>query len=79
MADYRLYGLDNSGKFSFAEWIKAYDDSDAVQQVRILQNTARKCEVWQGNRLVASFDASDLTIAPRKRSLSHIARRPFTL
>ena len=62
MSDYRLYCLDGSGNIGFADWIRAADDRDAVAQARLLKRAARKCEVWQGNRLVATLDTSDLMI-----------------
>jgi hypothetical protein len=43
-----------------AEWIDAADDADAVRQAQVLKQNARKCEVWDGNRLVARLDAQDL-------------------
>jgi hypothetical protein len=61
-SDYRLYCLDSSGNINLAKWIKADNDSDAVQQARSLNRAARKCEVWQGSRLVASLGANDFTI-----------------
>ena len=60
MPSYRLYCLDSDGQISFAEYIEAEDDGDAVRQARSLKRAARKCEVWQGNRLVASLDTNDL-------------------
>jgi hypothetical protein len=60
MSDYRLYCQDGTGTISLAEWIKAQDDEDAIQQARSHKSAVRKCEVWQGNRLVASLDASEL-------------------
>lgn len=60
MLDYRLYCLDGTGTISLAEWIQAQDDEDAIQQARSHKSAVRKCEVWQGNRLVANLDASEL-------------------
>lgn len=57
---YRLYCLDGRGQISMAEWIDAADDADAVRQAQVLKQNARKCEVWDGNRLVARLDAQDL-------------------
>jgi hypothetical protein len=57
---YRLYCLDGLGQISMAEWIDAKDDRGAVRQAQILKQDARKCEVWDGNRLVARLDAQDL-------------------
>ena len=60
MVAYRLYCLDGEGRISFAEWFDARDDVDAVRQARLLKQDALKCEVWQGQRLVASLGISDL-------------------
>ena len=43
-----------------AEWIDAANDNDAVRQARVLKQDAQKCEVWNGNRLVARLDSEDL-------------------
>jgi len=60
MAHYRLYCLDRFGKISFADWIDAPDDQDAVRQAHDLKNGSRQCEVWEGRRLVASLEAREL-------------------
>jgi hypothetical protein len=61
MSDYRLYCLDAAGRISFAEWIIAKDDDEAIAKARGLKRDLRKCEVWHDNRLVASLDAQDLS------------------
>ena len=61
MADYRLYCLDGAGRISLAEWISASDDEDAIWQAHDLKLHALKCEIWKGERLVATLDAKDLT------------------
>ena len=66
MSDYRLYFLDGTGKFSFGQWIEADDDIAALEKVRSFASEARKCELWQCNRLVGSFNVRDLTVAMRK-------------
>jgi hypothetical protein len=38
-----------------AEWIDAEDDQDAIRQAEVLNQGARKCEVWNDNRLVATI------------------------
>jgi hypothetical protein len=55
MADYRLYCLDGAGRISLAEWIDAADDEAAVAKARELHGQALKCEIWRGQRLVASL------------------------
>jgi hypothetical protein len=59
-AKYTLYCLDERGQISLAELIHAEDDRDAIRQAQVLKQDARKCEVWQGKRLVAQLDSQDL-------------------
>lgn len=59
MAAYRFYCLDGEGRITFAEWIDARDDVDAVRKARDLRLHAPKCEVWQGKRLVATLNARE--------------------
>ena len=54
MAEYRLYCLDSDGTSVAAEWIEAASDSEAIEQARAMQGL-RRCEVWQGHRLVATL------------------------
>lgn len=61
MHHYRVYCLDGAGKISLAEWIEAGDDADATQQAHDLKRGALKCEVWQGDRLVATIDGQALS------------------
>ena len=61
MSDYRIYGLNGGGEISFAEWIEAADDTDAIQQARSHNHAALKREVWQANRLVGSLGTTDDT------------------
>jgi len=56
-----LYCLDGAGEIELADWIEAADDADAVRQAQKLKKDARKCEVWQGRRLVATLDDQRLT------------------
>jgi len=58
--NYRLYCLDAHGHISMAEWIYAADDEDAIRQAQTLKQDAQKCEVWDGNRLVARLESQDL-------------------
>ena len=55
MKAYRLYRIDGAGKFWAADWIEAEGDEQAIQAAREL-NRCRKCELWQGNRLIARLD-----------------------
>ena len=61
---YRLYCLDRTGRISFAEWIDADADAEAVGQARALKNGAIRCEVWEAQRLVAVFGADGLDGSP---------------
>lgn len=61
MASYRLYCLDSAGRISLAEWIEAGDDAQALGQARLLKGGARKCEVWEGKRLVGRLREHDLS------------------
>ena len=57
MGDYRLYCLDGAGKIHFADDFKAESDHEAVSKAAAMKPDAIKCEVWEGQRLVASFNA----------------------
>jgi len=52
VATYRLYCLDGVDKVASAEWIEAADDQAAMGTAEGLRS-GRKCELWQGSRLVA--------------------------
>jgi hypothetical protein len=54
---YRLYCLDGVDKVVSAEWVEAERDEAAISQAEELRR-GRKCELWQGQRLVASLDRS---------------------
>lgn len=56
MQQYRLYTLDGVGKISRAETIEAQSDEDAIMIARSAKKPVR-CELWQGNRLIASIPA----------------------
>ena len=55
MGTYRLYCLDGVDKVASAEWIEAADDDTAIDSAEGMHG-GRKCELWQGNRLVAVVD-----------------------
>ncbi|HEX2803109.1 MAG TPA: hypothetical protein VHN55_03905 [Sphingomicrobium sp.] len=61
MAAYRLYCLDGVGRISLAEWISATDDRDAICQAHDKNLDALKCEIWKGERLVATLEAEELS------------------
>lgn len=78
--NYRYYHLDGDGRLHFAEWFPAESDEQATEQIRVIHPDA-KCEIWQGNRLVAKLqpngfspDDPDLQNAVGKR-LSALALR----
>jgi anaerobic ribonucleoside-triphosphate reductase len=54
MADYRLYCLDRAGHIGHGEWIEAANDDDAIALVTA-KKLAVDCELWEGNRLVATI------------------------
>jgi hypothetical protein len=58
MPDYGLYCLDGAGRISLADWIDAADDHSAIAKARELHGAALKCEIWQGQRLVAALGPS---------------------
>jgi hypothetical protein len=60
MREYRLYCLNDLGNLDFVDLIIAADDPAAIIKARNLKRHARKCEVWEGRRLVASLQAEDL-------------------
>jgi hypothetical protein len=59
MAEYRMYTMDMLGRIGLAESIIAGGDAQALATARRLAANARLCEVWKGNRLVASFNDRD--------------------
>jgi hypothetical protein len=60
MREYRLYCLNDLANLDFVDLIIAADDPAAISKARKLKRHARKCEVWEGRRLVASLQADDL-------------------
>ena len=55
MGHYRVYCLDVEDKIASADWIDAKDDAAAVKAVS-KRFPRRKCELWDGPRLVGSVD-----------------------
>jgi hypothetical protein len=53
VSEYRLYHLDGAGRVSGGEWIEA-DDDHAALKLALGRCKAVHCEVWQGQRLVAT-------------------------
>jgi hypothetical protein len=57
--NYRYYRLDGTGRLHDAAWFHAVNDADAIAQVSAMHPDA-KCEIWQGQRLVASISPQRL-------------------
>jgi len=60
MRNYRVYCLDVGGRIALADWLEASDDDDAIHQAKALKNGARKCEVWQRDRLIITLGTEEL-------------------
>jgi hypothetical protein len=54
MAQYRLYCLNDRGKFTKAQEINAADDADALNQAREMKLPVR-CELWEHGRMIAEL------------------------
>lgn len=57
--NYRYYRLDGVGHLQGAEWFHAESDDDATAQISA-KHPGSKCEIWEGNRLVASISPTRL-------------------
>lgn len=58
MPDYKLYCLDGAKRIQrAADVIRASSDEAAIAQVRALEMPSA-CEIWQGERLVATIAAA---------------------
>ena len=60
MSDYRVFCLDRLGRIHYGEPMDAASDEDAIKLAHDLNLRAAKCEIWDGDRLVATLDAEDL-------------------
>jgi hypothetical protein len=60
MREYKLYCLNDLGTLDLVDTVIAPDDRAAISEARDLKRQARKCEVWEGRRLVATLEAHDL-------------------
>lgn len=56
MSEYRLYCLNDQGKFTKSHEIEAASDADALKQAREMKLPVA-CELWNRNRLVAELPA----------------------
>jgi hypothetical protein len=59
MTTYRLYCLDGWGHIGLADWLEVPSDQDAIEEAHRLKPTAAKCEIWQGDRLIAALNPDD--------------------
>jgi hypothetical protein len=58
MGEYRLYCLNDKGRFSKSHDIIADSDDDAIDKAEELKLPV-KCEPWQQGRLVMKLDSQD--------------------
>ncbi len=58
MTAYRMYCQHRDGHISFAEWIEADSDGEALAIARSITKGAQKCEVWEQRRLVGTLGSS---------------------
>ena len=54
MPTYRLYKLDEAGKYDVSEALEAGDDAEAMMLARNMAHPFL-CEVWLARRLVGRF------------------------
>jgi hypothetical protein len=57
--EYRIYCLTSAGRIGLAEEIDARTDAEAIDIAHDLKRDTLKCEVWKGNKLVATLDRQD--------------------
>jgi hypothetical protein len=55
VSNYRIYCLDGLNKVASASWLEAEGDEAVLERVKELHD-GYKCEVWDGQRLVARVD-----------------------
>jgi hypothetical protein len=56
VSQYRLYCLNEQGRFTKSHEIEARDDADALAKAREMKLPVA-CELWNRNRLVAELPA----------------------
>jgi len=54
MPTYRLYKLDEAGKYDISEQLTAADDAEAMMLARAMEHPFL-CELWLARRLVGRF------------------------
>jgi hypothetical protein len=57
--NYRYYCLDGAGHLHEAAWFESQGDEDAIAQIKA-KHPDSKCEIWQGQRLVAQLSPARL-------------------
>jgi hypothetical protein len=56
MHQYRIYCLNDEGRFHKVEEIRAANDAEALARARTLKHPG-ECEIWRGDRLVGKVAA----------------------
>jgi hypothetical protein len=51
-----MYTLDESGRIDFPQEILADGDQQVLATIRAMKRNFRKCEVWNGHRMVAALN-----------------------
>ena len=64
MAEYRLYCLNEAGKFSKVHLIRADSDEDALKQACNWKLPV-ECELWRRNRMAAKLEPHKAVRAAR--------------
>lgn len=59
MPQYRIYCLNQEGRFSKAFDVEAADDAAALAEARALDHP-NDCEVWNGGRLVGTVPGTSV-------------------
>lgn len=57
--DYRYYCHDASGHLHEPAWFRAESDQEAIDQIKA-KHPGDKCEIWQGQRRVATLSPTRL-------------------
>jgi len=56
MSEYRLYCLNDAGKFTHSHEIEASNDGEALAKAKAMKLPVQ-CELWDHGRMVAKLDA----------------------
>ena len=64
MPRYRMYSLDQHGRIGLSQEVDASCDQDAIRLFREMKPDARQGELWEGRRLVATLEKSELVTDP---------------